>query len=408
MTVFASEIAEQAAIEIPDVSDVFGGLAPFYEQAWSAATMPGELATFLDLARGEGVAKLAPALAEGLDVIKGVPAGPVLDAIIGAVRTATEIQSLAGRYHRARRIRRIFTGERTGKLPNVVNEYPDHAVAFRDRVSLPWWTDCRGPFKAARLRTVVPPQTRNAPWHPAGHLGGGYPPARGNCSSGYAVGCGDGDGRKRWPGAGGKPCEGYADFSALLFPWWTASQPPGPIPAVRAGDVPNNLNAAFYTIDPNPDVLAIQARLLGDLASNVRVPLARVVQARAALLDLRGQDRVMTVAPASANYTINDRAIDAGVAMLDAFIAARAAWVRSTQGRDYLERFRGGSIDPSATAEASAGAPKFGIGASSRPPGRPKRPRARPERARGGGEGLVLAGAVGLLAGTIWFATRKK
>jgi len=363
MALFAAEIAAQDGLPIPDVSDPYRSLAPYLEQAWGLSGMGEGVGALIDAAGALDIAAPALDALGGLDVLKVVPVGPVVQAIVQAVRTARNIQVLAGQSNRIGRIAREFYGIDRRRFDKPVDFdaatleklNPAWAVAFFDRVQLPDYTDCR-PTGAARLRPVLPPQKMSAPWYTAAdYNGSGYPQPEGNCGKGYAVGCGPiGDGRNKWPGAGGKPCKGFADFSALLYPWWVGSLEPGPAPALLAADVPKNLTATFYVADANPPIIAAQAEILGTMESNFRVSLERVVRHRQAMIDLLGKGRTMRVAPSSANYRLTDEILNVGITMCDAFIAARASFAASPEGLAYLQANRGApGLDVDAAREAA-------------------------------------------------------
>jgi len=322
VTIFATELAEGLNLPLPDTTKPLLSLEPYFAESWGSSGLGAFVGPFMDVARdmSQLVAKPLEFAAELAKVMDMVPAetipfvGSVLSMGFGAFKGKHE-----------QNVRESVFGLALG-IGELAQLGKNPVPAWADKVSVPSFIDCTKSTNA-RARTVVPPQKMPAPWRSPGS----YPQPSGNCGQGYAVWCNFDHypfGKKK-PGAGGKRCSGKADVSALLYPFWTGSRPPGPAPAF----FPQNASERNYfgVLDTNADMLAAQAYYLGTCYGNFSVRIADVVQMRNNLQAKVGKYLEMEVADPAQNYVLTDERLSVAITMCDAFIAARAAFVQTDE-----------------------------------------------------------------------------
>lgn len=347
MSIFASDLVEGLGLLLPDPAKPVLSLEPYIEDAWSGAGMGTYVGPFMDVARSFGELVESPIAFAGkiLDVTDLIPSEviPFASSLLSLGMKVWEAEAQEN-------VRESLFGLALGTAVTA-GLGMDPVPPWQNEVKVRRFIDCSKPFNA-RTRTVLPPQKMPAPWR---DIERSYPQPSGNCRKGYAVWCDFSQyphGRKK-PGAGGSRCSGKVDVSVLLYPYWTGARPPGPAPVF----VPNKgeqIMLGLDTLDTNADMVAAQSYYLGTCIGNFRVSIAEVVKMRNNLRSLVGQYEEMQVAPPEQNYILTDRRLEVAAAMCDAFIAARAAFVRTDEALALSVSPMASKLDPDARAETLA------------------------------------------------------
>ena len=346
MVEFASDALESWGLPVPQKAGV-QAFAPYLEVAWQNGGLGGSFGGIID------ALKSSVALDAFSNVMKGIP----LSAIpAGEGIFKMGLQALKWDHERS-----IMEGRATLARGAFDMVYGRDFRFTRPYFPAPWrkergvgrWTDC-SKYTDARRRPCFPPQAMRAPWRSSGS----FPKSTGNCGKGFAVWCNGGLGDKKKPGADGSRCDGFADVSILLYPWWTAALPPGPAPEYTArvndGTLPKPTQGGPPYVPMNAWLAEDQTDFMTSVAANFAVPLADVIAQRKRLAKLQGE--LMRVVPDSKSYAMTNQMLMGGIRALDAFVSARAALVRSKTGQKYIDLPKSypgkGIIDKAAILEA--------------------------------------------------------
>lgn len=322
------------------INNALDSLDGFYDEfkaaaKQSSAALGGKIAeSTIDLAGTiAGVTPLGPFASV---------AGPAMKKVIGWVTKIADNAQIRSQWVRCHEIE-----------VDIVQRHLTGGVAFRRRLSIPQYTDCT-PTHDPRRRLVVTPQRHDAPWLtvPPGLKSayGSYPVPRGRVKSGFMVHCGAGSNAGEWNVERNKNRQskkglrrptGYADFTALLYPWWCGNGPPRPAPAINKKSQAGNQ----YFSDPNIIMMAIQQQMLTDPLMNFFTPLA-AVQGMRISLQVFGSGSKKIV---NANETLyaNDLQVGAALDLCSAFIDARVNFLQNEKALKVLaNNINAPSMDP--------------------------------------------------------------
>lgn len=234
-------------------------------------------------------------------------------------------------------------------VQKMVEDNLGDGIPFANDVATLSYTDCNKATNIRR-RTVVTVQKARAPWRNAGP----FRKYEGNCSGGFKVKfCSHGDGNSKAIGAEGARCYGDVDLSSLLYPWWCGNGPPRPAPLVDASGSISLIGQNYnYERDPNTTLIVMQQRLLRDAVANALVPGTVVQNARRNLVAFRSGSR--KISNAKEILSVTEDQVNGAIGLCDAFLRARAGFVRDAKTREFLaSRFAGASpqflasLDPS-------------------------------------------------------------
>jgi len=218
---------------------------------------------------------------------------------------------------------------------------------------LPAYADCNNPADIRR-RTVVTPQNEWAPWtFDLNKAGVAFPEARGNCGKGFALkGCGSppGTGNSHRRRAGGSPCSGGAQFTALLWPWWCGNGPPRPAPFVKRGELQKDVNGLLQ---------ALQSAMLRDPVVNAQLDIQKIIDMERDLGRFTGSDmRIRNAGGQSFHITLAQ--VEAAQALCAAAVNARVSFLKSKGFMKRIESYishGNRSIDPELYAAFGVPAP---------------------------------------------------
>lgn len=285
-------------------------------------------------------------------------AGPAMKKVLGFITKIGDNAQIRSEWVRCRKIE-----------VDIVRKHLTGGQVMANRLKIPSYTDCT-PMHDARRRLVVMPQKHNAPWLwlPPGlpSVMYNYPQPEGRVTKGFMVRCGLGSNagegnvernKRRQSRKGMRRPSGYADFTALLYPWWCGNGPPRPAPAINKTSNAGN----HYFSDPNIRMMAIQQQLLSDPLMNFFVPINSVKLMKASLKLFGAGPKNITNAKKTKKAT--DVQVAAAIELCSAFIDARVNFLKSDYGLSVLQdNLHSPSLDPELKSAFKQKPPRKPIG----------------------------------------------